>query len=215
MVWMSARRAYRRWKSSPPIVVVSGLPRSGTSMTMKMLQAGGLPLTVDDRRQADEDNPKGYFELERVKKLQEEPDKSWLGRSRGQAVKVISQLLQELPPAHFYQVIFMDRHLDEVLASQNKMLEHRGEPLAEDDTQVRELFERHLRIVRTWLENQPNFEVLYLNYPEVVSDPKKAAETIRAFLRLELDTESMSRAVDRKLYRNRRQPKSSTTLGAS
>lgn len=206
-ILLSARRRLNLWLSGPPVVVVSGLPRSGTSMTMKMLEAGGVPLMVDHVREADEDNPKGYFELERVKKLQEEADKTWLGASRGKAVKVVSELLKELPPEHYYRVVFMRRHLQEVMASQNKMLERRGEPLAGDDEKIRELFERHLRITQFWLARQPNFETLYLEYAKAVADPEPAARAIRDFLRLELDVERMCDAVDGRLYRNRRRPK--------
>ncbi len=205
MDWLTLRRRYRRWKTAPAIVVVSGLPRSGTSMTMKMLQAGGLALTQDHQREADEDNPKGYFEMERVKDLHRDPDKSWLADSRGKAVKVISQLLQELPPGHFYQTIFMNRHIDEVLASQNKMLERREEPLAEDDARVREQFDRHLWMIRRWLARQPNFETLYLEYPQVISAPRAAAQSIQTFLARDLDIEKMSQVVDSSLYRNRKE----------
>ncbi len=202
-MWLSVQRVYRRWKSSPPVIVVSGLPRSGTSMAMKMLEAGGLALTVDHLRQADHDNPKGYFELERVKDLEQERDKSWLRNSRGKSVKVISQLLQELPPENFYQVIFMNRHLDEVLASQNKMLERRGEPLAEEDAPLREMFDRHLFIIKRWLARQPNFAVLDLNYSEVVVQPQPAAEAMRNFLDRDLNIQRMVEVVDPNLYRNR------------
>ncbi len=206
-MWLTAKRKWRLWRSGPAIMVVSGLPRSGTSMTMKMLEAGGVALSVDHVREADVDNPKGYFELERVKKLQEEPDKSWLAGSRGKAVKVVSELLKALPGDHFYRVVFMRRHLQEVMASQNKMLERRGEPLAGDDEMIRELFERHLRITQFWLARQPNFETLYLDYAKVVADPEPAATAMRDFLGLELDVERMCDAVDGRLYRNRRRPK--------
>ena len=117
----------RRRKYGEPVVVVSGLPRSGTSMMMKMLAAGGVSVMTDAVRKADVDNPKGYYEYERVKDLEKETDKSYVREARGKALKVISFLLKDLPDDNFYQVIFMRRHLDEVIASQNKMLDRRGE----------------------------------------------------------------------------------------
>ena len=119
---------------SQPIVIVSGLPRSGTSMMMKMLEAGGIPLLTDSIRQADEDNPKGYYEFERAKKLPD-GDTAWLKEARGKAVKIIAALLMELPQGYTYQVLFMHRNIQEVLASQSKMLARRGEEKTVDDYQ--------------------------------------------------------------------------------
>src|ERR1700730_12387191 len=110
-------RLYRRLRYGAPIVVVSGTPRSGTSMAMKMLDAGGMPTLTDGIRAADESNPKGYYEFERVKELDKNGDIAWLSDARGNAVKIISFLLTFLPESFDYQVIFMDRDLDEVLAS--------------------------------------------------------------------------------------------------
>ncbi len=194
--WMGRRRG-------ETVIVVSGLPRSGTSMAMKMLAAGGIPLLTDEVRVADEDNPKGYFEIERVKDLSEQQDKSWLREARGKAIKVISHFLRELPVDHTYQVIFMNRHLQEVMRSQNKMLVRRGEALSSDDEKVMTLFEQHLRSLQPWLRRQPNFKVLDLRYSEVVGDPLRGAAQIAGFLRQELDAAVMASAVDPDLYRNR------------
>ena len=111
------RQYLQQRRYGEPIIVVSGLPRSGTSMTMKMLDAGGIALITDEARLADEDNPKGYFELENVKSLGEQDDKSWLTEARGKAVKVISHLLRELPEHYAYRIIFMNRHVQEVIRS--------------------------------------------------------------------------------------------------
>ena len=108
------------------ITVVSGLPRSGTSMMMKMLEAGGIPPVTDELRTADEDNPKGYYEFERVKAM-DQGDTSWVVGARGKVVKVISALLKHLPPGEQYRVVFVRRNMPEILASQRKMLIHRGE----------------------------------------------------------------------------------------
>ena len=123
------------------ITVVSGLPRSGTSMMMKMLEAGGILPIIDNIRTADEDNPKGYYEFERVKAI-DKGDTEWVADAQGKSVKVISALLKHLPSDHQYRVIFIRRHMDEILASQRKMLLRRGEdPDKMDDAEMALLFE--------------------------------------------------------------------------
>jgi len=192
--------------SSPalqPIVIVSGLPRSGTSMMMKMLAAGGIPPLTDALRAADGDNPRGYYEFERVKQL-DKGDAAWLPLAEGKAVKVISALLSHLPASHNYQVIFLRRHMSEVLASQRKMLVRRGEdPEAMDDAQMTLLFERHLQKVEQWLARQPNFEVLYVHYSDVMADPLPEINRVGRFLGRDLDLRAMAEAIDPQLYRNR------------
>ncbi len=199
----SVASLYRRLRHGEPIVVVSGLPRSGTSMAMKMLAAGGMPLVTDGQRAADEDNPKGYFEDERVKSLAQAPDKSWLRGARGKAIKIISYLLPELPPSHNYRVLFLHRDFREVLASQSKMLAHRGETSETPDERMLELFRSHLDKVGFLLRYRPWFECLDLAYTDVLADPRAAAAGIQAFLRRPLDLEAMAGAVDPNLYRNR------------
>lgn len=189
--------------SKKPITVVSGLPRSGTSMMMKMLEAGGIPPITDEIREADDDNPKGYYEFERVKKL-DKGDKAWVADAQGKSVKVISQLLRHLPDDYEYKVIFMRRNMDEILASQKKMLVNRGEdPNKVSDEEIKDLFEKHLASVINWLENQGNVEVLYIHYSETLSNPQPQAEMINAFLGGSLDVEAMTGVVDPTLYRNR------------
>ena len=151
------QRMFRRFRYGEPIVVVSGLPRSGTSMAMRMLEATGLTIVVDGIREADEDNPKGYFELERVKDLAQENDWEWLQEARGKAIKIISYLLKELPDDHNYKVLFMRRDLREVLASQAKMLERRGESNDSDDERMIELYENDLWKARLPAEEQRPF----------------------------------------------------------
>lgn len=196
-------RLYRRLRFGAPIVVVSGLPRSGTSMLMKMLDAGGLPVVTDGLRTADEDNPKGYFEVERVKSLAEESDRAWLAEARGKGIKVISYLLRSLPVAFNYKVVFIRRDLDEVLASQRKMLARRGET---DDTppeRVRELFEADLWRVRYLLAHEARFETLEVAYPDILARPEDEARRIADFVGGGLNVEAMASAVDPRLYRNR------------
>lgn len=172
-------------------------------MAMKMLQAGGLSLVKDDVREADEDNPKGYFEDERVKDLAEMVDKRWLRGARDQVIKVVSSLLQYLPPNNFYKVVFMRRNLHEVLASQAKMLDRRGESSDTDDEAMLAMYENHLEKVEFQLRFRDHFETLYVNYTDVLADPEGQAARINGFLGGRLDERRMVEAVDPNLYRNR------------
>lgn len=185
------------------ITVVSGLPRSGTSMMMRMLDAGGVPVLTDEKREADEDNLRGYYEDERVKQLRE--DASWIKEADGKAVKVISYLLRYLPEGHSYKVIFMERRIPEVLASQKKMMKRRGEPVDEvPDDVMAGIFERHLTEIDEWLGEQPDIETIQVSYNETLNDPEASAEQVAAFLGGGLDIEKMIQVVDPKLYRQRR-----------
>ncbi len=195
---------YYRIRFGRPIVLVSGLPRSGTSMLMQMLDRGGMPIVTDKLRTPDEDNPRGYHELERVKELDKTTDKSWLKDHRGQVIKLISFLLQDLPLDLNYQVLFMRRNLDEVLRSQNKMLERKGATaITISDEKMRQNYEFHLKKVYYRLSHIPNFRALYLDYPAVVEDPRREAKRIAEFLGRNLDIEAMAGAVEASLYRNR------------
>jgi hypothetical protein len=202
----SLHRLYRRLRFGAPIVVVSGLPRSGTSMLMKMLEAGGLPLVTDGLRTADEDNPKGYYELERVKNLAEEGDKSYLQGARGKCIKVISYLLRSLPADLNYKVLFIRRNLDEVLASQKKMLARRAESHDVTPEKMRELFQDDLWRSGWLLKNRPQFEAIDVHYTAILAEPTEQARRINAFLGGRLDVTAMAGAVDPSLYRNRAQP---------
>jgi len=193
----------RKRKYGEPIVIVSGLPRSGTSMMMKMLEAGGLSVLTDSIRQADIDNPKGYYEYERVKNLEKETDKSYVREARGKVLKVISFLLKDLPDDNFYRVVFMRRHLDEVIASQNKMLDRRGEDAIEDRETMAEAYRNHLAAVKILVRKRPNLEMLEFRYDEAVKNPKEAARMVNAFLGGALDERAMATVIDGELYRNR------------
>lgn len=186
-----------------PITIVSGLPRSGTSMMMKILEAGGLPLLTDNIRTPDEDNPNGYYEFEQVKKLSQ-GDTSWLTDAQGKAVKVISALLTYLPTIYIYDIVFMHRAEHEILASQRKMLVHRGEdPNKISDDQVIKLFKKHLTQVHTWINSQPNIKRIDVNYNQIVEEPGPQIERVNQFLDNKLDVEKMIQVVERKLYRQR------------
>ncbi len=185
------------------ITIVSGLPRSGTSMMMAMLEATGFEILADGIRTADEDNPKGYYEFERIKQIK--TDKAWLPDAKGKVVKGISQLLLDLPPDYHYKVVFMRRDLNEVLASQKKMLIRRGtlkEGVA--DAEMRALFLKHLDHVTDWLRQQKNFDVLYVNYNKLLTEPDPDIVRLNEFFGGTLDTQAMRVVIDANLYRNRR-----------
>jgi hypothetical protein len=191
-----------RTTEKKPIIIVSGLPRSGTSMMMKMLAEGGLPILADEARHADEDNPNGYFELDAVKQLKV-GNLKWLKKADGKAVKVISSWLEYLPQEYDYKIIFMERELKEILASQKKMLDHRGEAYKFDDKELEQRFRKHLSTIKPWLVRQPNIEVLSINYNSLILKPESFCERIEDFLSIPLDKAKMSSVPIRKLYRNR------------
>jgi hypothetical protein len=172
-------------------------------MVMKMLEAGGMPILTDGFRAADEDNPKGYYEVERVKSLAQEADKSWLAGARGKAIKVISYLLKSLPSHLNYRVVFIRRDMEEVLASQRKMLARRGEAEETPPERMRALFEDDLWRAAYQLKRRPEFETIELHYSAVLARPLEEARRLDAFLGGGLDVEAMATAVDPLLYRNR------------
>jgi hypothetical protein len=201
----SIRQKLRRRDPGEPIVIVSGLPRSGTSMMMKMLQAGGMEIMTDGGRGADIDNPKGYFEYERTKHLEKETDKSYIGEGRGKALKVISFLIKDLPDDNDYKVIFMRRDLDEVLASQDKMIQRLGTRDSTADAEaMKEAYRNDIVRARLLCKKRPNFELIEVNYRSTIEDPAETARKVNAFLGHRLDEEAMRAAVDESLYRNRR-----------
>ena len=173
-------------------------------MMMSMLQAGGMDLVVDGERTADEDNPKGYFELERIKKIKSDAD--WLLDADGKVIKAISQLLLDLPTdgSIRYKIIFMRRNIDEVLASQKKMLIRRGtyKPEISDD-EMKRMFLLHLEQVTDFLQKHDVMETLYVNYNRLISDPSDRIDSINQFLGGGLDIAAMAAVVDKQLYRNR------------
>ena len=185
-----------------PVTVVSGLPRSGTSLAMQMIHAGGIPALTDGQRTSDDSNPRGYFELERVKQLKQ--DKSWLDEAAGKVVKVIHLLLAELPDDRPYRVVFMQRDLREVVQSQATMLARSGRPggqLAPE--RLIAVYEQQLKTVEQWLAARPNFSVLRVPYAQLVSDPAGVVPTVNAFLGGTLDEARMRAAVDPGLHRNK------------
>lgn len=202
------RRAFGRAADAPdrrrPVVtVVSGLPRSGTSMLMRLVEAAGVPVMSDDIRAANQDNPHGYYEFERVKRLRDGDD-AWVPDADGRVVKVISALLEYLPDSCDYRVLFVLRELDEVLASQRKMLKNRGEERdAAGEAELRGLYEEHLAHIRGWLDARPNFDVLYVDHRRMVLSPESEVEAVARFLDRGDRTPDMVAAVDPSLYRQR------------
>jgi hypothetical protein len=182
------------------ITVVSGLPRSGTSLMMQMLEAAGMALLVDEAREADIDNPRGYYELDKVKRLSK--DSSWMGDAEGKALKAVSSLLYHLPSDRQYKVIFMVRDMDQVLASQRTMLEHRGEAEGQpNDEAMRSHFQAHLDKLEAWLREQDNMQVMHCSYNALLSDPAAGAHEVAAFLDCGLEVERMAAVVDPSLCR--------------
>ena len=199
------RKLINQLKYGEEVIVVSGLPRSGTSMMMKMLEGGGLPIMTDQVREADDDNPKGYYEFERVKDLASETDKSYVKQGRGKVLKVISFLLKDLPSSNFYRIVFMRRDVDEILASQNKMLVNRGEANEVEDERMKELYQQHLLKVSSMVRWLPNYEMLEVRYKDAIDDPQGVARQVNQFLGGQLNEQKMHEAVDRELYRNRKE----------
>ena len=192
----------RKPQTAEPIIVVSGLPRSGTSMMMKILAEGGLPIITDELRQADTDNPNGYYETETVKQLSA-GNVGWLSNAGGKVVKVISALLEHLPAQYQYKIIFMEREIQEILASQRKMLRRRNEESKMDDAGMEAQFQKHIAAGKPWLARQPNMDVLYISYNALVSDPEPLCGRVVEFIRAPLNVSRMLAVPNAELYRNR------------
>ena len=186
------------------LVVVTGLPRSGTSMFMQMLAAGGLNILTDGLREPDEDNPRGYLEFEPVKNLLR--DSRWLPEGRGKVVKIVAPLLSALPAGLPCRIIFTERDLDEVLDSQDRMLVRRKQEIASTPERRQMLKNEYARTVvrvKAALARRPGTRVLSVGYREAVSDARGVAERVSAFLGGGLDVEKMAASVDPGLHRNR------------
>jgi len=194
-------------KSGKTFVIVSGLPRSGTSLMMQMLEAGGLLPMTDRQRAADVDNPRGYYEWEAIKQVAKKPELLDDEAIAGHAIKCISMLLPSLPAKHQYKVIFMMRPIAEVVASQHAMTNRLGTKGANLDP---EQFERGLRAhreeIRRWAKNAAHLELLEIDYPALVQDPAPAITKLAEFLGAESlpNQQSMAAAVDPALHRRRR-----------
>ena len=186
------------------IIIVSGLPRSGTSMMMKMLEAGRQPILTDNLREADANNPNGYYEFERVKELPNR-DYGWLPGAGGKVVKIVTGLIMELPSEYKYKVIFMQRAMKEVLSSQKKMLGRLGrEDDKVEDDKMKKIYQEHLKQVNTWIAKQPNVKVLYVNYNTMLGNPLESLQKVNEFLDGDMDVSVMAGVVNKELYRERK-----------
>lgn len=184
------------------IIIVSGLPRSGTSMMMQMLEAAGLEILTDGKREADTSNPKGYYEYDPVKKLAF--NNSWMSEAEGKVLKVVSPLLPSLPLKHTYKIIHLSREISEILVSQQIMLgKTREQAIMNYPFKMAENFNNQLRKVKKWAGNQPNLEWLEVNHFDVINEPEAMARKIAQFLNRDLDFEKMGKVVDKKLHRNK------------
>ncbi len=192
----------KKSKVVEPITVVSGLPRSGTSMMMKILAEGGLSIVTDELRTADDDNPNGYFELETVKQMSA-GNVEWLANACGKVVKVISALLEYLSSQYSYKVIFMEREIKEILASQQKMLRRRNETSQISGAEMEAQFRKHLSVVKPWLMRQPNMDVLYVSYNALMSGPEPQCKRVVEFIHAPLNLSRMLEVPSAALYRNR------------
>lgn len=182
------------------ITIVSGLPRSGTSLMMQMIDQGGIPALTDEIRTADRDNPKGYYEFEPVKRTKEDP--SWLKTAQGKAVKMVSSLLYDLPPTYQYRIVFMRRNIDEILDSQEKMLTRLGRPVAHRE-QIASAFAVHLERLFDWLPTQSSMVLVEVSYNQLIDNPEAEVERLSCFLTSKVDPSKMLHCIDPSLYRNR------------
>jgi hypothetical protein len=189
--------------SQKPIIVVSGLPRSGTSLMMQILEKAGLPPLTDQLRTADIDNQQGYYEYEPVK-FMKDGDLHWMGLAQGKVIKIISHLLAYLPPKYRYKIVFMQRNLAEVVASQNRMLENKGEAAkSADDGELEQIFAAHIKQIKDWISDQPNIEAVFVEYNLLVQNPAITLKPVETFLTIALTKPQILAIVDTKYYRQK------------
>jgi predicted AlkP superfamily phosphohydrolase/phosphomutase/tetratricopeptide (TPR) repeat protein len=187
---------FTHWRDQ--IVVVSGLPRSGTSLMMQMLEKGGVEILKDDKREADISNPKGYFEYEPVMSLYK--DNSWLGRGQNKAVKIVAPLLKFLDPKYRYKILFMNRDLNEIIQSQQKML---GKSEDVFPVKIYNEFQKLLVNVNSWNKKEPGVEILFVDHKEIFSNPMAIIDEVEKFIGVNLRKEEMSKVIDVSLYRTK------------
>ena len=183
------------------IIVVSGLPRSGTSMMMQILEAGGVEILTDNLRSPDSDNSKGYYEYEKVKNLHK--DNYWLKKCQGKTIKIVSNLIKNLRSDMEYKIIFMERDITEVLSSQSKMLKNAGLNDSSSDMELKNIFLNHIKEIKIWLQNQTHMEILFVNHKDCIYNSEFVCQDILRFLDMNLNYEEMVKVVDVTMYRNR------------
>lgn len=180
------------------IVIVSGLPRSGTSLMMQMMDKGGVSTLVDNKRIADNSNPKGYYEYEPVMSLHK--DNSWMQLAQNKSLKVVAPLLKFLPGELRYKIIFMNRDINEVVKSQQKMIGKDPETLP---IQLINAFHNQLEVVNSWKNKEPGVEMIYVNYTDVLNNPNEVIKNLQSFIGVDLNTQEMEKCIDKSLYRNK------------
>jgi tetratricopeptide (TPR) repeat protein len=184
------------------ILIVSGLPRSGTSLMMQMLKAAGIEPMTDGKRTADDDNPEGYWEWEEIKQLPKNP--RIIEQTKGKVVKVISALLPSLPRPHRYKIIYMVRPTTQVVDSQLVMLDRQGQKARSEKQHLIDVQEAHSRQIRQVLAKSDRVDLLEVSYPDLVADPGPVIEQLKVFLGENFqDSEFVSACVKPKLFRNR------------
>ena len=179
------------------IVLVSGLPRSGTSVMMQMLDKGGVSVLQDGKREADVNNPKGYYEYEPVMRLHR--DNKWMGDAQNKVVKVVAPLLKHIDPKYRYKIIFMKRDLHEVVKSQQKMIGRNTDTLP---INLLNSYQEQLNQIEIWKEREPGVELIYIDYKDVLNNIDEVTEKVNSFVGTDLDKNAMASCVDKSLYRN-------------
>ena len=190
-------KSHNKYKKDQ-IVVVSGLPRSGTSLMMQMLDKGGADILTDNNRKPDESNPKGYYEYNPVMSIHKNND--WLEFAQNKSVKIVAPLLKFLDPKYRYKIIFMNRDLNEVVKSQQKMIGKDPETLP---MHLFENYKKLLKLVEFWKDKEPGVELVYINYKDALNNTEEVIEKVSTFIGIELNKEEMAACVDNTLYRNR------------
>ena len=182
--------------------IVSGLERSGTSMLMQILYNGGYPVAADKKRPADENNPKGYYELEGGKIINKLIQNQFsFDEYKGKIIKITAYGLKYLPTAD-YNIIYSERNIEEILDSMEKM----AQITDENRNETKEVFLKLNSFIKKQIKERSDCNVLFVNYNRILEDPDQHIKEIHDFLnQQEADLKSMIKTVDKKLYRNRKQ----------
>lgn len=190
------------YKDAEEIIIVSGLPRSGTSMMMQLLEAGGMQIFTDNLRAADDNNKKGYYEHEAVKIIHK--DISWMKNAVGKTIKIVSHLLPNLPLRYKYKIIYMERDLNEVITSQNKMLQNLGKlPQNATHFNIETSFKQNDEKIKNWMSEKRNIDVIFMDYNKIVENAEEYIGRLNNFFSGKLNTQNMMNVIDKNLYRSK------------
>ncbi len=180
------------------ITIVSGLPRSGTSLMMQILEAAGLPTFTDGKRTPDESNQKGYYEHDQVAGLMNQTDTTWLHQAKGHSLKVVAPLLSKLPKELKYRVLFMERNIQDVLQSQSTMLTRLGKKSGTGN--IEKAYHQQVEAAKTWLHDQ-NIPAISIPFEDLVHTPAPLLQNISTFLGLPHPSEAMEQAINPQMHR--------------